>query len=233
MAGERIWTIYKITGKCGRAYIGITKSKLRYRLRQHLKCAANGEQSVLWRYMAEINDPSWFSIEPIAECYSSREAIACERAMICVHNTYYKQGGLNRNMGGGGNVKDGISEEVRQRLSAAQKKVSAENPHNVFIRTRAYNEMGRPVSPEGHQRKLEGLRSAHKPEIWAKGGETRRKRFADPVRLKEKVRNEREWIAYEKALAYRVGRVRPHRFHPSYIDPNWSQKCGPKKKAAA
>ena len=105
MADDPVWRVYKAAGKCGRTYIGVTKIKLKYRWNSHLCSAEKGICGPLNELLRE-RGADWFTVETICECYSVREAIVCERAMIAVHGTYYKQGGLNRNLGGGGNIND-------------------------------------------------------------------------------------------------------------------------------
>lgn len=229
---EPVFTVYKATGKCGRAYVGITKMSLMQRRGSHARAAKAGEKSLFWDYIRE-KGIDWFTFEAITECYSAREAIRCERAMIAVHNTFWKQGGLNRNIGGGGNVKDGVSDEYREARRQTSLKMHRDNPEIRFIGTRIYNAMGRPVSEHGKKRKAEGRAHGWTKESIAKRQATWKKKMADPSFVAE--RRHREWALqeYEKALAYRVGRVRPHRFHPSYADPNWGETCGRKKKVAS
>jgi len=225
-----VFKIYKVTGQCGRAYVGITRMTVKARWETHLRCKQGG----IFYDLIREKGRDWFTVETLCEAYSIREAIACERAMIAVHNTYYKQGGLNRNIGGGGNVKDTASEQERRLKSEAAKRMYEKNPDLRFAGTRAYNAMGRPVSPDGHARKLEGLKSAHTKEVRARASATRLRNIQENPEIENtRKRDEQRLINYEKALAYRVGRIRPHRFHPSYADQTWHLKCGPKKMEAA
>lgn len=217
---NKVWKIYRIFGKCGAAYVGITASTVPVRWHSHRRAAKQGLGGLLGSMIRE-KGAEWFTYETLCECYSVREAIVCERAMIAAYNTYYNQGGLNRNIGGGGNVAgDHLSPERSARLSENMKARMAD-PAQRSMGARAYNAMGRPVSEQGRKRKLEGLRAAHTPEVAARSAATKRARWSKPELLAEK--RHREWalIEYEKALAYRVGRVRPHRFHPSYASADW------------
>lgn len=123
-----IWVIYKATGKCGRGYIGLTKNGKDFRWKRHLKAAANGEQSALYNAIRKYG-PDWFTVEVICECYSVREAKACERAMIASHGTYaHTGGGFNLTYGGDGNWGWKPSAEVRAKIGAKSSERLAANP---------------------------------------------------------------------------------------------------------
>lgn len=213
MSAEKVWIVYKITGKCGRAYVGMTSMKLDYRWNSHLCAAEDGCAGPLYDLIREKSD-AWFSLEVICECFSKREALTCEGAMIAAHDTYYRNGGLNRNTGGGGTAKGDHSEETRRRISSGLKRRYEDNPDSRFNFARIYAAMGRPVSEDGRAKKLAGLKTAHTPEVWAKSAQTRREKFENRDELEKKRRNEREWISYEKALADRVRAGRPYRYFP-------------------
>lgn len=220
MANDIVFLVYKITGKCGRGYVGITRTSMKDRWGAHVRAARNGEKSLFWDYLRE-KGKDWFSLEVLTECYSAREAIACERAMIAVHNTYYKQGGLNRNLGGGGNIGGETSPEVRAKISLANKiRMNANDEiRNAFANR--YKEMGRPVSEEGKKKKAEGRKHAYTPERVAARAEKLKALHADPERHAELLHRQWATLQYEKALAARIGRDRPGRFHPSYANKEW------------
>lgn len=208
---DPVFTIYKITGKCGRAYIGITRMLLSARWRSHQHAAKCGQKSPLYDAMRECGAAA-FSIAAICECYSVREAITCESAMIGVHDTYWKRGGLNKNLGGGGNVAGGLDAEICKRIGEKRKAYLAANDNRRFVGALAYNAKGRPISAEGARRKAEGRKHAYTPERVAARAEKLRARWADPVIAEQMRRDARSVIAHEKALAYRVGRERPYRY---------------------
>ncbi len=213
---EQIWLIYKATGKCGKGYVGITTMTMKQRQRSHKGAARHGDKSPFWDAMRKYGYDH-FTWEVLTECYSSKEAIMCERAMIAVHDTFYTRNGWNRNTGGGGNIHGHMSEETRKRVSDGVKERNRKNPEYKNLGSIAYTAMGRPVSPEGHQRKLAGLRTAHTPENWEKGAAKRRgvkqseghaKKSADAAERGRAVFKHQVWCKkeYEKALAARCDR---------------------------
>lgn len=153
----KTWTIYKITGNCGRAYVGLTSRKVIVRWANHIRDAANGSETFLHRAMRKYG-VGWFSVATLCECYSKREAVTAERALIAAHNTYAHAGsGFNLTYGGDGNWGWKPSHEVRAKIGAKSAERMAANPeyvrkmvdgHNSSTRKRPSNsaraaEMGR------------------------------------------------------------------------------------------
>lgn len=156
---SNVWIIYKATGKCGRAYVGLTKRSLAKRWYQHKKDAASGEKSAFYNAIRKYG-AEWFSLEVICECYSLMEANRCERAMIASHNTYAHSGnGFNLTIGGDGNVGVRYTAESLAKMSASQKRLHANDPSRVRKMVDAYNSMGRPRSEEGTAAIVEAMRN--------------------------------------------------------------------------
>lgn len=169
---EYVWKVYKVTASDGRGYIGITRNTVAWRWDSHVRAAKN-TRIPFYDAILDLGANA-FTVETLCECFSEWEARKCERAMIALHDTHYKGGrGFNRSIGGNGNT-GGASEETRAKIGAKTRAWLAADPERRFRLIRTYNAMGRPVSEEGQKRKLEGLRSAHKPEIWEKGAAKRR-----------------------------------------------------------
>lgn len=152
---EYVWKVYKVASPCGRAYIGITRTTMAARWKSHER-AAKTTRIPFYDAILEHGGAA-FKIEILTECYSEWEARKCERAMIALHDTYYKNGnGFNRSIGGNGST-GGTSEETRAKLRAAAER----NKDAILVRilgaSKKYNEMGRPVSEEGRARKNIGL----------------------------------------------------------------------------
>lgn len=59
-----VWTIYKITGNCGRGYVGVTKRGAMVRWKQHIKDAKNGANFVLHRAIRKYG-AEWFTIQTL------------------------------------------------------------------------------------------------------------------------------------------------------------------------
>lgn len=225
--GEQIWLVYKATGKCGRGYIGITTMPMRGRKAAHKSAAKKGQKGPFYDAIRKYGYDH-FSWEILTECYSSLEAIKCEQAMIAVHDTLYTKNGWNRNIGGGGNVHGHLQEETKKKISDAVIKRNAQNPEYRNLGAIAYNAMGRPVSEDGHKRKLEGLKSAHNATSYEKGAAKRRGRKQDSSCAHVSAENAAKgrviyrhkcWTEdqYLRALANRIGYERPHR-------ESWQQK---------
>lgn len=125
---ESIWVIYKITGMCGRAYVGATKNGVRARWRQHQRDASYGVDTYLYRAMRKYG-AGWFSVQILCECASKEEAKRAERAMITVHNTYANTGnGFNLTYGGDGNWGWKPSTETKARIGVKSAERMANNP---------------------------------------------------------------------------------------------------------
>ena len=179
---EYVWKIYKITSPCGRAYVGITRTTLTTRWKAHQRAAKHTRVPFYDAVLEHGADA--FSIKTLAECYSEWEARKCERAMIALHDTYYKGGrGFNRSIGGNGNT-GGATEETRAKIRASMAARKEEFVAHLYAGQKKYNEMGRPVSEEGRAAKLRGLKEGwkkrHSPEAIAKGAATRTGRKQGP-----------------------------------------------------
>ncbi len=152
---DRVWKIYKIIGPCGRGYIGITRMTMKCRWDAHVR-AAKHTRIPFYDSIVE-HGAAAFTIDIITECYSEREAQKCERAMIALHDTYYKGGrGFNRSIGGNGNT-GGTSDAARASMIAASALRHEENKTLLAVGREKYKAMGRPVSKEGRARKNKGL----------------------------------------------------------------------------
>lgn len=116
------WIIYKATGKCGRGYIGLTRQGIEIRWKQHMKFARRGSPQAIHRAIKKYG-ADWFTVEAICECYSEKEAVVCEKAMIASHNTFAPNGfGFNLTTGGDYAVAHAPrTAETRAKLSAALK----------------------------------------------------------------------------------------------------------------
>lgn len=213
---DYVWKVYKIKSPCGRAYIGITRTTLAKRWKAHTQ-AAKKTRIPFYDAILEYGNEA-FSIEILTECFSEWEARKCERAMIALHDTYFKgDKGFNRSIGGNGNT-GGASEETKAKISAATKRRFEQNPESKYDFINRYNSMGRPVSEEGRLRKLEGLKSAHTPEVWERGAAKRRgvkqsedrsRKSAEAAAKGRAVYKRMLWCEkeYENALASRVDRA--------------------------
>lgn len=167
-----IWTIYKATGKCGRGYVGVTTRGHKLRWSQHVK-EANAGSPLAIHCAIRKHGPEWFLVEVLCECYSAREAKACERAAIASHNTYCHNGfGFNLTIGGDGVWGIKFSEASRAKMSASLKKWHAENPGHIQKMVDVYNAMGRPRSDEG---RAAILAAARKPGEWSPSPDARKK----------------------------------------------------------
>lgn len=135
------WHIYKITGNCGRAYVGVTKRGATVRWKQHQRDCASGADTYLYNAMRKYG-VDWFSLQVLCECYSAREAKTCERALIASHNTYAHSGrGFNLTYGGDGNwgwkpsakTKEKIGAKSAERMAKSpeylKNMIAAQNPH--------------------------------------------------------------------------------------------------------
>lgn len=124
--------VYKITNRVnGKAYIGVTNNPKR-RFSEHKSYARSKVKKfkcALYDAMLKYGFQN-FSFDVLAECYSEKELMTCERALISTHNTWAKFGaGYNITLGGEGTYGRIISQETRDKLSAAKrgKKHSAES----------------------------------------------------------------------------------------------------------
>lgn len=126
-----VWKVYKITGECGRGYVGLTKRGVLVRWKQHVRDSRNGADFLLHRAIRKYGE-SWFKIEELCECYSVQEARICERAMITVHNTFSRNGsGFNLTCGGDGNWGWVPKTETRLKIGAKSAARLAANPGHV------------------------------------------------------------------------------------------------------
>jgi hypothetical protein len=125
---EEIFYIYKVTGKCGRSYVGVTKRTPLLRWKQHIKESYAGSTTVFHNAIRKYGE-SWFSIKIITECFSRSEAEVCERAMIAAHDTYCRGGkGFNLTIGGDGNWGWAPSEETKRKIGEKSRERMAANP---------------------------------------------------------------------------------------------------------
>lgn len=128
---DDIFYIYKITGNCGRSYVGVTKRTVMLRWKQHMKDASNGSTTVLHRAIRKYG-AGWFTTTTLTECYSKREASVCERAMIATHDTFCHNGnGFNLTCGGEGNWGWKPSSETKNKIGQKSKERIALNPMYV------------------------------------------------------------------------------------------------------
>lgn len=127
----RIWRIYKATGKCGRAYVGVTTQTVQKRWEQHIRDARNGAPYLLHRAIRKYGT-GWFSVEELTVCFSKREAIVCEKALIAAHDTYaHAKNGFNLTYGGDGNWGWKPTLETRKKIGAKSAERLAANPEYV------------------------------------------------------------------------------------------------------
>lgn len=144
---DKIHTIYKITGKCGKGYIGRTTASPHIRWRQHRAFASSGVNYPFYQAVRE-RGTDWFSVSVLCECFSKREAEVCEKAMIALHGTYYKCNGWNVQYGPG-RLAGSFSEEERKKMSDSGKKRHREKPETLKEARDTWRAMGFPISPEG------------------------------------------------------------------------------------
>lgn len=179
---EHVWKIYKLTSPCGAAYIGITRNTVLWRWKAHVRQSRKDDAAPLYVAIRTYG-PESFSRETLTECVSEWEAQKCERAMIALHNTFHKNGGFNRSIGGNGNT-GGVTEETRAKLKASLALRKDENRAVILAASKKYNQMGRPVSEEGHARKLAALAAGRPlrltPEALAKRAKTQTGKHQSP-----------------------------------------------------
>lgn len=111
-----IVTAYIVTNrKTGRQYVGITRSGVEARWKQHIAEAARGRRGAIKGAIRKYG-PSLFAVESVASSNSWIDACAIERILILQHNTRAPNG-YNLTPGG-----DGVTEwspTDRAKLSAA------------------------------------------------------------------------------------------------------------------
>lgn len=155
--------VYKITNTVnGKAYIGVTVSKVNLRWNQHVHAAKKSDyplQRAILKYGRDA-----FAVEVLYEASSLEEMMRCERALIATHGTMLPSG-YNLTTGGEG-FAGKRSPETRRKMSDARRRLQESGwkrtPHvytdEQKARISAANK-GRIVPPELRQRISETLKA--------------------------------------------------------------------------
>lgn len=149
------YIVYKITGPEGKAYIGITKRTLRARWLSHIEEATKKETTWAFHYAIRKYGAESFLLEVLTECVDSREAKACERALIASHGTFVRTGnGYNMTLGGDGNWGWSPTKETRRKMG--EKKSAYLRSHPELLKKMGAGRRGkaRPRASEEHRRKI-------------------------------------------------------------------------------
>lgn len=205
------WSIYKITGPSGRAYVGLTRNSVAARWRTHLRAAASGSELALHRAIRKHGSEN-FRIDVLTECESEREAKTCERALISAHATFHTTGtGYNLTNGGDGNWGWRPSAETKRKIGAKSKERHAANPDYLrkMIAGRKPGQKrpprsaewcaklsaklkGRVMSPEWIEKiRQAGYRRKNSPETRAKISASNKGRVNSPEALARMARTKR------------------------------------------
>jgi hypothetical protein len=102
MGGKQVYIIYKVVSPSGKAYVGLTKSTLKERWRQHVKRAFNEKRNhpfynAIRKYGVDV-----FTVEHIASALGAKNAEATEVCCIAQEVNRY-----NLSLGGENNGKTG------------------------------------------------------------------------------------------------------------------------------
>lgn len=124
---DRIWHIYKIIFPNRKAYIGLSVNGAQKRFKAHCDSANRGSDYAVHRAIRKYGSDNC-RLEILSECYSQKEAMTCEKGLICAHNTFLNGGqGYNMTLGGEFGV---VAEEVLQRRIATNIGKHSE-PHKI------------------------------------------------------------------------------------------------------
>lgn len=121
-------SIYKIQFPSGKHYIGLTKTSLKQRRKEHEQLAKNGDTRCLYNALRKHKLVDTFELIEIDTAYTSLELCEKETRYIKEYNSHYIDGyGYNMTYGGEGTNGYVFTEEDKQKISESQKK-RFENP---------------------------------------------------------------------------------------------------------
>lgn len=121
---DRVWSIYLIAGPKGRRYVGQTVNRPMKRWREHLRHAARGTETVLYRAI-RAHGYAAFSFRVITECYSQLEANVCERALIAQYGSFAPVG---YNASTGGDSESGFTRSAESRALISKRRTGRKMP---------------------------------------------------------------------------------------------------------
>ena len=127
--------IYKILFPNGKIYIGLTKTSIEKRTREH-KCCANKDDKhfIVYKALRKYNMIESFELIVIDTAYNDEELSEKEKAYIHFYNSYYLNGcGYNMTRGGEGSGGYIQTEKDKQRASEAQSNYFKNNPDKMEI----------------------------------------------------------------------------------------------------
>lgn len=164
-----LYLAYKITNTVnGRSYIGITGTSLAMRWGRHRRSALQEKVGTALARAIRKYGPDAFTMEPIAEARSWREACVLECELIAEHGTLHSAGGYNLTVGG-----DGFGRTLTVEQRAAIRKKTKERWAN-----------GELSMPPGQRAEM--VREAHRrdPTYALRIAESKRGKRLDPKHRK-------------------------------------------------
>ena len=156
--------IYKIEFPHGKNYIGLTTTSLEQRLKEHKRCAKNGDTKCLYNALRKYNMIDTFELIQIDTADTIEELCEKEIKYILEYNSYFKnENGYNMTYGGEGTNGYVFTETDKQKMSESATKYF-QNRDNDAIEKRK----------ELHKQIYED-----KPELREKCSISQKKRFED------------------------------------------------------
>ena len=179
-------SIYNIPFPNGKNYIGLTTQTLKERRREHKNCAMNANETrVLYHALRKFEMIDTFELIEIDTAETIEELCEKEIEYIKKYDSYHKNNrGYNMTFGGEGINGYVFTEEVRQKMSKAQKK-HFENPEarqkNSEAKKKYYED-----NPEAGRLHSEKMKKHYdNSEARQKCSDAQKKRFENPEARQE------------------------------------------------
>lgn len=196
-----MWSVYKIENRnTGKAYIGITGQKVRYRWKCHYHDAQNGfgSRGRLVHAAMRKHGLASFSFEVIGCTDNAETAKAMERTAIRVFGSI-APGGYNLTVGGDGTAAPALATRAKMRAAQLGKRQSPE-----LIEKRRQKIIGCKHSPESVERSAAARRGAKRSDQFRSDCRQRAaNQFSDPAarkRVSEMLRLKWKDPAYREAM---------------------------------
>ena len=173
--------IYKIPFPNGKIYIGLTKTSIEKRTREH-KCFAKNEDKsfLIYKALRKYNMIETLELIVIDTAYNNEELSEKETAYIHFYNSYYVNGyGYNMTLGGEGTSSYVRTEEDIKKISISQKKRFENQVERQKLSERAKKHF---EDPEARQQMSEIKKKYYEehPEARQQMSERVKKQFEDP-----------------------------------------------------
>ena len=194
--------IYKISFPNNKIYIGLTTTSIEQRHKEHKQCALGNSTYLIYNALRKYDMIETFELEQIDTADTLEELCEKEKEYIKQYNSYYIEGhGYNMTYGGEGTNGYIYTEDVKKKISEAQKK-RFENPEAIkkisesqkkrfenqeekqkaSSRTKKHFE-----NPEAREKASERMKKhlQENPEFGNKISERQKKRFENPEEIEK------------------------------------------------